>query len=466
MASAQILCTKCGAVSTAPLAMCAKCGGRNALVCGSCETQNSLGKNFCDKCGIPLSAAGPVAGAAPAPERPLLRTAPDIPATAVFRAPAPGPGAPLPAGATPPPFASSGIPLALPGASLPSAGQALPPTAAPQPSAPLPAPAAPAAAAPAGDLWNPAAPPASAPAAAPLGARERWTPLINAVAIIAGVALAAFAAWRWQLSQRPEVQVPRLAAQYLDALRAQNYEAAYAMFSSEARRSCTLDEFRAIRDTTTWSWSGLRIEHQEPGAILFAYDLQTPGSPDRTDHVLFTQEGDRWTRPYNWVLMRKVEESFDRGDADRVLLLAQAAATVNPRDPMAWGYLCEAAYYRKAPADAETRCVRALELAEVYPSDLTPKSLYHLHAILADTYTQALARPDKAVEQFSLMLGFPNISPEDQCQILLARAQAYRQLSRPGESLADVNRGAALCTSPSDLAFIQKMRDVLRAPVP
>ncbi|NNN06275.1 MAG: hypothetical protein HKL90_10280 [Elusimicrobia bacterium] len=450
MASAQILCTKCGAASAAPLAVCAKCGGRNALVCGSCGTQNSLGKNFCDKCGTPLSASGSVA---PPPVRPPGAGAPDIPATAVFRLPTPGQALASPLAGTAP-MASSGVPLALPGASLPPAKQALPP------SAPTPT------AATVGDLWNPAAPPARATPSAPPSARERWAPLINGAAIVMGVALAVFAAWRWQLSQRPEVQVPRLATKYLDALRAQNYDAAYAMFSDEARRSCTLDEFRAIRDTTTWSWSGLRIEHQEPGAILFAYDLQTPGSPDRTDHVLFTQEGERWTRPYNWVLMRKVEESFDRGDADRGLLLAQAAATVNPRDPMAWGYLCEAAYYRKSPTDAETRCVRALELAQIYPSDLTPKSLYHLHAILADTYTQALARPDKAVEQFSLMLGFPNISPEDQCQILLARAQAYRQLSRPGEALNDVTRGAALCTNPSDLAFIQKMRDALRAPVP
>jgi hypothetical protein len=110
------------------------------------------------------------------------------------------------------------------------------------------------------------------------------------------------------------------------------------------------------------------------------------------------------------------------------------------------------------------RCVRALELVSTYPSNLTLKSIYHLHAILADTYNHALAKPDKALEQFGLMLSFKNISPEDQCQILLARAESYRLMSRPGQALADIDRGAELCTSPADLAYIQSMRDALRAP--
>jgi tetratricopeptide (TPR) repeat protein len=171
-------------------------------------------------------------------------------------------------------------------------------------------------------------------------------------------------------------------------------------------------------------------------------------------------------RPYNWTLMRQVEEAFDKGDADKGMLLAQSAAAINPRDPMAWGYLCEAAYYRKLPADTEVRCVRALELARTYPSNLSLKSLYHLHAILADTYYHALRSPDRALEQYAEMLGFPGISPADQCQILLARSQAYVSISRPGEALADLERGSQLCVSPADRAFIQRMRDSLHAPDP
>ena len=131
---------------------------------------------------------------------------------------------------------------------------------------------------------------------------------------------------------------------------------------------------------------------------------------------------------------------------------------------MAWGYLCEAAYYRKSPADAELRCAKALELAQTYPSNLSPKSLYHLHAILADTYRHALGKRSLALDQFAQMLALPRISPAAQCQILMARSQIYSEISRPGEALADIERGAQLCADPQDLAYIQQLRRTLHAP--
>jgi hypothetical protein len=162
--------------------------------------------------------------------------------------------------------------------------------------------------------------------------------------------------------------------------------------------------------------------------------------------------------------MQKVEEAFEKNNADMGLVLAQAAATVNPRDPMARGYLCEAAYYRKAPADTERQCLAAIELSHVYPSNLSLKSLYHLHAILADTYKNALQKPDLALDQFAQMLAFPSISPADQCEILLARSEAYLTLSRPGEALADADRAGQLCVRPQDLAYIGDIRRRLNAP--
>ncbi|MDE2492130.1 MAG: hypothetical protein KGM24_14885, partial [Elusimicrobia bacterium] len=291
-----------------------------------------------------------------------------------------------------------------------------------------------------------------------------WRTALNAVAALAGVAGAAYGIWHWRVARSPEVAVPKLAARYLDDLRAGDVAGAYAMFSDAAKSSCSLADFRASRATETWTWSDLRIEHIEPGAVLMAYDLQVSGEPPRVDHLLFTQENGRWTRPYNWTLMQQVEKAFDNGDPDKGLILAQEAATVDPRDPMAWGYLCEAAYYRKAPAVAQTRCEKAIELARTYPSDLSLKSLYHLHAILADIANNSLHQPEKALEQFAEMLSFPQISPADQCQILLARSQTYIALSRPGEALADLDRGAQLCSSPQDLQFIQDQRRRLGAP--
>ena len=287
---------------------------------------------------------------------------------------------------------------------------------------------------------------------------------LNILAALAGVAGASYGIWHWRERLRPEILVPELGAEYLDALRARDESRAYGMFSAAVRKYCTEAEFQASRDATSWTWSNLRIARQEPGVVLLAYDLQIPGLPPRTDHLLFVLEGKRWTHPYNGTLMRQVEDAFKKNNSDKGLSLAQAAVTVNPRDAMAWGYLCEAAYYRKSPADAELRCAKALELAQTYPSNLSPKSLYHLHAILADTYRHALGKRSLALDQFAQMLALPRISPADQCQILMARSQIYSEISRPGEALADIERGAQLCADPQDLAYIQQLRRTLHAP--
>jgi hypothetical protein len=443
-ADAQILCMKCTAASAEPRLECAKCGGRNARVCGKCGNQNSVAKNFCDKCGHSIADLGQIAP----PPKTTLPGSPsaDIPATVVKRLPPTG--APPAPGAKPPlkPVGGNPLPVARMG------GLAPPGQASGNFAAPL------------DDLWSA---PASSPVVSQTVSRPRsnvWRQALNTLAALAGVTAAAYGVWTYRETQRPEILVPKLAAQYLEALRTRDYARAYDMFSYAAKSHASIDEFRASRDQTSWTWSGLRIEYREAGAILLGYDLKADGAPPRRDHMLFTLDGERWARPYNWTLMRQVEEAFDKGDPDKGLILAQAAATVNPRDPMAWGYLCEAAYYRKLPADTELRCVRALELARTYPSNLTMKSLYHLHAILADTYHHALRSPERALDQYAEMLAFPGISPADQCQILLARSQAYASISRPGESLADLERGSQLCVEPADQAFIQKMRESLHAP--
>lgn len=463
MSSAAILCTQCGAASATPLSQCAKCGGKNSRVCGGCGFQNSLAKNYCDKCGNPISEIGPVVAPPPptaVPDAPKN----DIPATVVkhiskepeVKKDAPPPAALPPAkqkafepGApsAPPPTPPSAAP---PGGPLPFAGrQAVDPFAASSVS---------------NDPWSPVAPPQAEFIAKPspwIGrARRAVTVAFATFAVVAALV----AVWHWTENNKPENASHRAAVRYLEDLRARDYAAAYGRFSEIARKYCTLEEFTASRDTSTWTWSDLRIEHIEPGAVLFAYRLDVEGQPSRVDRVLFVEEDKKWVRPYSWVLMRKVEEAFEKNNADMGLVLAQAAATVNPRDPMARGYLCEAAYYRKSPVDTERQCLTAIELSHVYPSNLSLKSLYHLHAILADTYKNALNKPDLALDQFAQMLAFPSISPADQCEILLARSEAYLALSRPGEALADANRAEQLCVRPQDLAYIEEIRRKLNAP--
>ena len=287
---------------------------------------------------------------------------------------------------------------------------------------------------------------------------------ITVAAATAAIIASLVTIWYVTENDNPTNASQRAAVQYLEALRTRDYAAAYSQFSHSAKARCTLDEFAASRDTSTWTWSDLRVDHLEPGAVLFAYEFTIADMPPRTDRVLFVEENGKWVRPYTWVLMQKTEDAFKKNDADMGLSLAQAAAEIDPRDPMARSYLCEAAYYRKSPMDTERQCLAAIELSRVYPSNLTLQSLYHLHAILADTYKNALQKPDLALDHFTQMLAFPNISPADQCDILLARCEAYITLSRPGEAVADANRAGQLCVHPKDFAYIAEIRRKLNVP--
>ena len=450
-----VVCSRCGAIPEAPAAACARCGGANVRFCPACGKQSSLDKKFCDGCGRPFG--GPaMPPAAPPPANP------NIPVTAVISrsptGPQPAPGASLPPalpptvpparppGAVAPPGSPHG-PAGGPSGALPHAGRG--DDAFKQSSAGW-------------EFKHPEAPPPPPPPP------KAWafvrTALSAMLSTLAVAGVVGGLVW-FQQSKQPEIGAARVAREYLDALKQRDWEAAYNLFSTEARRACTLTEFAQSRGLTSWEWSGLRIEHKEPGAMLFSYDLKVEGAAPRRDHVLFVQEAGRgWVRPYTWTIMNKVEEAFDKGDADSGLLLARQAALINPLDPMARGYLCEAAYYRKSAEDTVDQCAAALALARIYPSNLSLKSLYHLHAILADTYKNALSKPERALDQYGQMLAFPNISPEDQCEILLARAEAYASMSRPGEALADLDRSGQLCAKPDDQSYIETLRRRIGAP--
>ena len=63
-AFSKIVCTKCGAQLPAPGYACPKCQGPLAKICGNCSFQNAVAKNYCDRCGTPMTLA-PGAESAP-----------------------------------------------------------------------------------------------------------------------------------------------------------------------------------------------------------------------------------------------------------------------------------------------------------------------------------------------------------------------------------------------------------------
>lgn len=407
--SAALVCSKCAAPG-APGKPCAKCGAALVKVCGGCGAKNNPAKNYCDGCGAAMALAP------------------------TGRPPEQRPNIPAPADSEPPLTAIRKLPSSKP-AGPPPAG--MPPAAGPQQAPPA-------------DLYADFTP-------GPLQERDpnasltvlrRRDGVKNAAILLLLAVLFSIGVRFLATFMRPEAVAPRQAAKYLDAMRNGDIHAAYEMLSIEARKHVTRDEFGALRDTTPWSWSDIRVVRAEADAVVLKYKLQTMGQEPREDILQFVLEEGDWVRPYNWSLLKKAEDALERNDADLALLLSKAAVEVNTRDPMARAYLCEAVFYRRNPVDTARECELALELHEQYPSKLSDRSLYHLHALLGDTYKNALRRYPDALRQYNTLLSFPNLSAADRCRLVSARSETLAAMGRGEEAQADANAAAGLCAEP------------------
>lgn len=403
--SAALVCSKCAAPG-APGKPCAKCGAALVKVCGGCGAKNSPAKNYCDGCGAAMALAPT---GRPPEQRPNIPSPSESepPLTAIRKLPSSKPPGPPPSG-------------------MPAAGgpQHVPPP----------------------DLYDNFVPPLQErDPNASLTVMRRRDKVKNAGFLLILALLFSVGVRFWASLQRPEAVVPRLAAKYLDALRNADIEAAYLMLSDEAKKHVSREEFGALRDTTPWSWSDLKVVRAEADAVVLKYTLQPMGQQPREDVLQFILEKGYWVRPYNWSLLKKAEDALERNDADLALLLANAAVEINTRDPMARAYLCEAVFYRRNPVDTARECELALDLHEQYPSKLSTRSLFHLHALLGDTYKNALRRYPDALREYNTLLSFPQLTQADRCRLVSARAETLSAMGRAEEAQADANAAATLC---------------------
>ena len=298
-------------------------------------------------------------------------------------------------------------------------------------------------------------PAAPAPTGAVFARLRRKVRRQNLLILLLILALAAVAGTFYHNSHSPQKMVLRVTAQYLEALRHQDFQAAYSLLSQESKNQYSPEEFQAQREDASWSWSDARIARIEPAAAVVKYRLSIQGQAPSDDFIFFFLEENRWVRPYNWNLLKKAEAALDQNTPELALIFAQAAAHINPRDPMAQGYLCEAIYYSKAPVETQKACVLALDLSQTYPSKLSPKSLYRLHAILADTYKNSLGKYAEAAQEYDALLAFKDLSAQDKCDILLSRAEALFALDRKPQAQGDLDEAFGLCAKPEDLDYIR-----------
>lgn len=260
---------------------------------------------------------------------------------------------------------------------------------------------------------------------------------------------------------RPEVQVPATARKYLNAVKAGDLQGAYGMLSEASRRYCPLSVFKTIRDNASWEFSDVSTLALEGDLAFVRYRLRVGGRDAEEDHLVFVREGGAWRRAFAWSLLRDAEDYLDRGLPSEALNVARQAREVNPRDPVAQGYACEALYYLKDPKRGDEvvrECRIALELAEKYPSalSLTPASLYHVRAILGDTFKNTLRRYEEAIDQYTALLLFPRVLPPDQCEVLLGRTECWLALRKYDNAVKDAGTATRLCERPGDLEYARR----------
>jgi hypothetical protein len=181
----------------------------------------------------------------------------------------------------------------------------------------------------------------------------------------------------------PKASIPRIAQRYLSSLAITDYASAYYMLSAAAQARCSMDDFRRLRGPGEWKISDVKLVHIEPEAGEVSYLWSAPDQPQRTAYIFFIRENDRWVVPYNFNVLKEVEEAVRVNNPDLALLDSQEAVELNPRDPMARAYLCEAAYFRKFYDQAQAQCQTAVDLSAKYPSSLSPQSLAHIKLILS-----------------------------------------------------------------------------------
>lgn len=364
----------------------------------------------------------------------------------------------------PPPSEETKTPaLARPAQRPPQEAPAPPPPPPPRQAPPPPAPAKPKPKSPPPDQGAPKAPPLTR--AAQRVASGLAAKLSTAAALALLVTGVAVWAARHKRLGRPEVQVPITARRYLTALKASEFSAAYEMLTEASRRACALDEFEKARGSADWDFSDVAFVAVDRDLAFVRYKLSVEGRQPEEDLLVFKKEGRDWRRPFVWSLLRDVEDAFDRGDPARALERARAALAVNPRDPMSQAYVCEALYYLRDSgrgAEIEKECRAALELSERYPSPLSLNSvnLYHIRAILGDTFKNSLRRYREAAEQYNALLMFPKISPGDQCELLLGRAECALALQDFQGATQDFTRAAGLCEKPADLDYAKRAASV------
>ncbi|MFH1726689.1 MAG: hypothetical protein ABII00_18920 [Elusimicrobiota bacterium] len=508
----KVLCSKCGAPGSpeAQQPVCAECGGRVVRVCGACGFKNSAAKNYCDVCGERVDAAGtgpaeprgPSAGKAAAPVREPPQEAAPVREPSREAAPSSSPEGDGDEGNGEEEKKRKDAVLGLPKTMIRriAGGKKEPSQPKPEPKRPSredqPPPearhepkdeAAPAERKPRSDADEgrrapgyvaPRLKPKPVEKEAPRGhkperrerlgamtlrrvqARPVFSTVLGLVLLIVGALLYAYF---WQSQRTPGRMLLDTTVDYLVALKERDYAKAYALLSADSRSTCPLPLFKRLQDDSVWQFDDVRVEEVAEGRGFARYKLFVSGKPAEEDWLHLVLEDGAWRRAYWWHLIEDIETAIERRDYTAALGPIGKAARINPLDPMVNAYLCETAYHIQDYAAAARNCARALKAAKRFPSRLGRAGLIQLHTILADLYRNHRGDTAAAEREYGVLLGFPDLSSAERCDLLLARADSRYDLGGFERAVEDFDMARGFCRDQDDIAYLERAVRVLSA---
>jgi len=265
----------------------------------------------------------------------------------------------------------------------------------------------------------------------------------------------------WRLKRDPAKMALKTAGDYLFALKQKDYPKAYALLSAATKKTCSLDRFAALQDQSVWTFDDLKVDGLSDSSAFLKFNLLASGKNVVEDWLHFVKENGEWRRAYWWHLMDPIEDAIAAGDYPTALQGANAAAAINPLDPMTHAYLCETAYFLGNHSAAAASCRKALVAYKKFPSRLAGPGIFRLHQILADIYRHYLRQPAEAEKEYGIALAFPMLSAADRCGILIARGDLRRGLNRFEDALADFRQAQNHCAGAADSTYTRRAVRVL-----
>jgi len=264
------------------------------------------------------------------------------------------------------------------------------------------------------------------------------------------VLLAFFTIWFSIKPRIPGIKLVMTAKKYLSALKNKDYSQAYLYLSNNSKSTCSFTDFVKYNDeyyskiNGGWDFKDVKVfSIKEDGAVI-KYSLKEGTDSWRDDYISFVKEHGEWVRPYIWHLFMPIDEAISRGDFSHALFLSQKLYLTDPIDPRTSGYLCNTEYLMGLYDKAQESCKRTIEGAKEFPVGFSKEELFWFTFYYADSL-RFMANFNPAIEIYTQLLLFEDISLKNKCPLFMSRSDAYVRIKEYDKALEDINSATVSC---------------------